>query len=289
MDSDKVTYALPTRRRYPSLADAFWFCLDVLPVLVIACVILLSYLIDGTKLGSVDLASLAGTVVMSGLLSCAVLETAKRLLRIRGLYQQRQARLWFAAQTRNQVENEMIRGNPDDLYFDPSGKTAIMELLSVAGVVGYQQISKYYTRGRSFGTVLEGLIVFDLPIEQLTAQVAQAADAALEHPQGYPALTVALFGSPRSLEADSENIDLSAAVSIRRSLDLFQISIGQRWRRYISASPLALSGLFALAMTSLGPRNSNGFFLTTVAAVFIGGYLSWLTRDLSAGIERWRR
>lgn len=309
-----------TRSHSPRIHGILWFCLDVLPILLIACVLAIAYYLDSTKVPVIDPTSLAATMIASGLFSCAVLEAMKRLFRIRGLYQQRQARRWFAAQARKQLEPKSRRPydeefpdfgrRPHDEEFldfrrispsgkspvielagfgliDLSGKWAVMEVLTVAGVVGSHDVRSSLRSRRSFGTILEGLLVFDLPIEQLTAQVAEAADKALENPKKYPALTFVLLGD--SFEPGSKQEPVAAADNIRRHLDLFQISIGQRWRRYISASALALSGLVSLAITATSPDYSSGFFITSVGAVFIGGFISWVIRDIAAGIERWRR
>lgn len=346
--------------------------LDTLPLLLIALVIVLAFYLQTQRPDMDDeelqLGKVVALVAISALVSCSVLEAAKRLLRLRGFYQQRQVRLWFAD-----------RLNWSKFAGYTRGKKALQELLLASGVlredslaVQRQEFKK--SNHRTFRTLVGGLPLFDLPIEQLAAQVSKAVEAALRNHSRYPAIFKAMIGvdvydelerlegSRRAAEREAAKQDAanqkaggqgeetsldareegSAVVDQgppwltaderpfaipdrespftsqqqareaewlrqqkellleeaesrgRASVDLLQISIGNRWRVFVSGFALGLSGLFGLFLNHgllLDQRSNSGAGPIVVAfiSIFAGGFLAWFIRDVSAGIERWRR
>lgn len=285
-------------RSYPAFTESFenrpgWlktatgFLLvvsDALPLVLVAAVALYVWNLFAMGFGDsaarpADLLDLLAIAAVSGLCSCATLEAAKRLLRLRGLYQHRQIRLWLASAAGNHAV----------------GKAAIMELLKYTGVLTQAEFQRFLVHGRpsrSAGTLLEGLLLFDLPVEQLTAQISDALEAALQNPAKYPALYASMVDKsirPDRLTSDTKtDRGLEALVQGRLSIDRLQISVGNRWRRYISGAALGLSGLVGLNFWQATGAPGD-VIVASLVVTFAGGFISWFLRDLAAGIERWRR
>jgi len=115
----------------------------------------------GTGLRALAFAGLVGVAAM------ALLQTTKVLLRLRGKYQERQVLLWI-------------------YHRHPAGsEQAMRELLEGLG-------------GHRSGQVDRGDLrrLFDLPIEQVTAQIGAVADLAVAEPSRYQELLRALAGRP---------------------------------------------------------------------------------------------
>ncbi len=145
--------------------------------------------------------------------------------------------------------------------------------------------------------------LYDLPIGQLVAQIGIAAELALADPTHYAALLTAIVREtpasrvqvPATVTAagagahPTENRDAPVRQSqlLRAALDQLQISVADRWRRYVQGTALWLSGAYGLALGYL--LNMPGRSVYVIAGLFIGGFFAWLARDLAGGIERWRR
>jgi hypothetical protein len=228
------------------------------------------------------LTSLLWFSVFCGLASMATVEVAKRLTGLRGLYQERQVRLWLT---------ERATGG------DP---TALSEQLD--SVLGLTRAAAGYPAKRR--------ALYNLPVGQLVAQIGIAAERVLSNPASDRRLVSALIGEaampPSPPTPPTANAPDTAKASIqedtaarerarrayesqllRTALDQLQISVSGRWRTWVQWTAVALSGAYGIALGYL--MNLAGRSVYVLAAIFIGGFFSWLAKDVSGGLERWRR
>jgi hypothetical protein len=152
--------------------------------------------------------------------------------------------------------------------------------------------------------------LFDSPIEQLAAQIAKAVDDAVTEPSGerwlairtgvsdastqagllYSATFLRVLGSLASADEETKLTVLVHQVASReyaqQQVDLLQISVGADWRRLISWLSVVISGVVG---TTLALLVQPGQAVTaSVICILVGGFLSWVIRDVAAGIEKWR-
>lgn len=237
------------------------------PILILAIVVLAIVLPVGSppptgRVTEATLASLLVFAMITGVMSMAIIETVKRLTRVRSRYQIYQIHHWLDGQD----------GSPQELAFQ--------ELVRAFGLPSGSMMTQ----------------LFDLPIEQLSAQISAAADLALAFPERSRFLLAALARVPHSTIAeipfsegrvDSRAIELTHQV--RTGLNMLQINVGQGWTRQLRLTGCWLSGLIGLLVSVFGyipPGLSREYVL---AALLVGGFFAWLARDLSALIERLRR
>ena len=150
--------------------------------------------------------------------------------------------------------------------------------------------------------------VFNLPVEQLCAQIGAAADLAMSEPPDHAELLLALTGPAWLKEIDSlapPNRVVNGRIFRRRSedntayalvaqaarsgVDMMQISLGQRWQRGVRLAAIYVSGLLGVTAAVLVHGSVLAQVLLGAAALVLGGFFSWLTRDLVAIVERVRR
>ncbi len=221
-------------------------------------------------------AQLIGVSVAAGIASMATLQVVKALLGVRGLYQRRQVLGWFS--------------------HEPFGNRGLMEFLEALGAAGTsdRQALRY---------------LFDLPIELVCAQVSGAADVALAEPERFPAFLGSLAGEGAvsgvvtarntdhessdtqrtdSALADRADGELRLSHYVRTGIDKLQVSVGHRWRTYIRATAVWLSGLVGIAIVEVSqpPAQERGLYI--LSAVLVGGFVSWFARDVVAAVERLR-
>jgi hypothetical protein len=195
--------------------------------------------------------------VACGLASFATIEAVKRLTGIRALYHERETKRW--------IERRAGKPHPED-------PVAFWMLLSVMGVPD----------GRSPG---DRKRVFDLPAEQLAAQLSGAAEIAVASPAFYRPLIAAFAGG----YADTPGGDYELAQRVRAGVDQLQISLGERWRRYVQGAALWLAGLYGILLTRVVDVARDAEATYILAALLVGGPLAWLIRDATAVVERLRR
>jgi hypothetical protein len=231
--------------------------------------------LTATATGGLPTAALALLTVamLSGGGAMILIETAKRLFGLRGRFQRRMVFNWLAERGGDAAEIEFTR-----------------------------------TLVRS-GSRADTVHLFDLPIDQVSAQLAAAADLALATPWESTAFLVGLTGERGLVEFVTERrtagperaaplgggddprlerAQTELAHRVRSGLDLVQISVGQRWRRTVRTYAVALSGVLGFAVTGFaGTPGSQRATLTLVALLF-GGFFAWFARDLVAAVERLR-
>jgi hypothetical protein len=274
--------------RYRALWLSAWVpvLLIVVTIVVAATVSLESFSFDAiAPEAKPAIGTIIGIVAVAGVGACAVVEAAKRLLAVRGLFQAHALYDWMRLRA--------TAGNPRDAF---SQLIAVMGIPSKRGV--YQVEQPVASRRPTDPFVIE---LFDVPMEQLAAQLAQAASYALNHRADNGALLHVIAGIPevgikdpsreKTQDTKEPALDGSAAADAasfraQQSVDNFQIVIGRRWRRWLTVAAMMVSGLLgsALAIALL----EQGFVLAILLSIFGGGLIAWTTRDLTAGIARWR-
>lgn len=238
---------------------------------------------------------LAAAGLFAGLAATALLEVIKRLVGLRGLYQQRQIRLWL--QERLRVDDR------DTRHLSPH-----LELEFLVGVLTSEEFHlarEYYGIRRLGSSRFRGSVdglsrysttrrlarFYDLPIERLTAQIYAAMDMVVQEPGRFPVLMEAVTGRPMAdREFGSERFDMEVAQSVRAGIDALHIDVGEGWRNYVRGTAVWISGLTGVVVVSWSSvsqlRDAGAYILVSLV---VGGFFSWFVRDLSAVIERWRR
>jgi hypothetical protein len=244
---------------------------------------------------------LIALVVLCGFAAFATLEILKRVFGLRGFYQLRQTQVW------------LTRRYARDDAFD--GMLKAMGLHTAKGGLAWDERHR----------------VFNLPTEHLAAQISAAADLALTAPStssresdvattvardpGVPFLAALTGLSDKKVEEelgrppydpDYQARQPELAARVRLGIDQLQISLSERWRRYVQGAALWISGAYGigLAHSALVPRHlalRPGAIVPSelayqpaearyvLAALLVGGVFAWIARDIVAVIERARR
>lgn len=222
--------------------------------------------------------------VICGLASMATVEVGKGLFGLRGIYQRQQIAKWLQQRAPNDEARpavfelllramgiDVIAYNADDIELRPAARRAAKRQMRQ---------------------------LFALPIEQLAAQISIAADLALSDPIRYSALLGALSAEHHTSAASHElgvrskdvsGTELRLAQRVHAGVDQMQISVGERWRHYVRGTAVLVSGAYGIVLANTTIANQDAEFSNILAALIIGGMLSWVFRDLAAAIERWRR
>jgi len=256
-------------------------------------------------------AHLAIFMVAIGLLTMAILETAKGLIPLRG----------FVFRFRI---NRILKAVPDDLVGSLPWKMPA-DLLSHASLLPIDSTSGFAGSGT--------LSWCDVPVEQLIAQIGSITEYQLQAffetvtPGRLPAirdqqiavLTMVLgfrsaselanwtkqgtairrLREPRSDAARDEaqrqalgDAESALRAQMERRLDTLHILVAGYWRRFLRGASCVIAATIALLVllgTGAGHENP-GLTTTVVSATFIiGGFFSWFARDLVATVERWRQ
>jgi hypothetical protein len=288
-------------------------------------------------------AALLAVAALTGTASMAIVQVAKNLFNLRGLYQERQIRQWLAD-----------RGSDHDYR-------SFSQLLEGLGLKAASQVpnkgeaqptpdtgttSPQTTKWRwpSDADRAEVRRFFGLPIEQLTPQIGAVAELASAEGNrlallkslagksgwpkidqfaartsgpsptpaagqpaaqtggqpaqtggqpaqtgGQPAQTGGQPAAQTGREGEEVELRLELAHLIRGGLDQLQVSIGERWRHYARATAAWLSGALALIMSYVVHLSPGVRTVSVLSALILGGFFSWLARDLVAVVERIRR
>lgn len=280
-----------------------WRCgpVELINIALIGLVLCAGLLIGRAKLGfddhrpvSEQTRDMLWFALLCGLAAFATIEILKRVFGVRGLYQLRMTGAWLER-----------RGSSASSF---DGFYVIYELVRAMGV------------GKSDRDVPR---VFNLPTEQLTAQISAAADRALIDPSRYRALVTALSGEPerepdampakdagrspedpkpapkdpeqaaaeakRAAEEAERRADYLLSQSVRAGVDQLQIALGESWRRTLQGAALWIAGAFGLLFSTASKADDGAETRYVLAAVLLGGTIAWIVRDLVAVVERARR
>ncbi len=142
----------------------------------------------------------------------------------------------------------------------------------------------------------------DIPLEQVVALLSAAAEQAVLSPDEFKEYLCQL-GGPKALSAAKKIAELrklkgsddalgeehaSLRQAIEQGLDSLQIELASRWRYRLRLEAALVAGgigLGSLLLAQTGPEVKIAVLFTTFVW---GGFFAWLTRDVVAGIEKWR-
>ncbi|WP_217181079.1 hypothetical protein [Streptomyces sp. AC495_CC817] len=237
-----------------------------------------------------QLALLPVVYLMAGLFACATIEVAKRLFSARGVFFRESIRIWLGDAAFDEVAAQLRMGS--------------------------------VRRGPS--SMHAAAADFDVPLEQLMARVAVVLERAVDRPLAYRGLSKRLLFAvddvrdqrfdalrealqvrdnlrltdsdvdPRRARSQADDavvvlwpeVEREVALHAQEELNGFQLAVARRWRMSVTLWSLALAGVASLLIALF---IAPGVVLVAgLTAPFVGGFLSWVLRDVSAGVERWR-
>lgn len=254
----------------------------VLIAAVVVYALVRALLEDGLDLATGSTApqvgDLLGFAALCGLAAFATIEVVKRLASVRGRFQYESTRLWLAQRgdTKGKEQGEAERNEETGEAGDED--SAFDQLLRAIGV------------SRERGDVSR---LFDLPTEQLAAQIGAAADAAISSRDSYRDLVRALAGpsldAPPHNDNQSDDRGLRLAQRVRVGVDQLQISLGEAWRRFVQGAALWVAGAYGISFAYAGDIGAASHGRFVLVALILGGVFAWIARDLSRVVENARR
>ena len=261
---------------------------------------------------------LAGAALFAGLSAAAILEVAKRLIGLRGMYQQRQIKLWLQERSSRYDATSgtyAFRDDEETAEWD-EGETAEwrarhrrphIELERLVGVLTDDDLHAMRSHARSpgasdaaaprvgdalsrYSTTRRLARFYDLPIEQLSAQIYAAMDVAVREPERFPAVMKAVTGMGiGEVLPNSGRSAIEVAQAVRAGVDALHIDVGEGWRNYVRGTAIWLSGSVGLVTVLWSDVNGRDAGAYMLSSLLLGGFLAWVLRDLAAAVERWRR
>jgi hypothetical protein len=195
--------------------------------------------------------------LLCGLASSATIELLKRVFSLRGLYQKRQTEVWLANRA-------------------GWGSEPFHHLLAVMGLKRWS----------------DAVRVFNLPTEQLIAQISAATDVLLARQSAKEPvnpLIDAFAGKHGPPPENERDLTMFLAQDIEVGIDHLQISLSERWRGYVQSAALWIAGAYGIALEQTADVAKGAGALYVLAALLIGGMIAWSVRDLAAVLERARR
>lgn len=288
----------------------------ILPLVVIAIVATAVVLVALTAPVSIDdLPWIAAIALVSAATAAGAIEVAKRVFLVRGIYHRRAMRRWLGSGLDVDAVYDAVESGERELpsrrqETDMVGE-AIQDFLRLVGIGG--QFSDRLGGPprlaiREFRRSAE-LELFDLPISQFAAQLADAADRAVGAPAQHFELSAGVaMGRQRELLRLQRDFGLDGSLRNRRSIkdeptelravraevfsiaqkrvQAFQISTSRGWRRIVSfATVLACSATSLLLAMALLPQAVG---LALILSIVLCPPIAWFLRDVAAVVERWR-
>ncbi len=275
---------------------------------------------SATAPGTADLLWSALRIAFAtGVLAAALVEVFKRLTGVRGVFHLFELREYLregVMRTDGGAEKSPgaatspsggSNGPPDDAVKEANFREAWTQLERGFGEVWLTREVKQSEHQRLKGYPRrDARYFFDLPLEQLMGQIGGAVETAVTKPASNRQLLECFAGqgaaaelgyivsnaqTPEAPQVDAQYVRNQAIVSerVQRGLDALQVIVGHRWRWFIRAvagAVCALLGVVAVEMT--GTTGFTAIFIWAMCAV-PGTFFSWLSRDLTAVVERFRR
>lgn len=235
----------------------------------------------GALSGPFSLQTTAVIVAFSAVTAASVIEITKRVTAIRGVFQRGAAAEWLGDDASVELEHQ----------------------LTARGRTG--------TRHR--------FTPFDVPIEQLSARIGFVLTDVASFPWKAPKLALSLtdhgdarrasllkwfiedakLGASEAEEEDHRRFLMDVLESWRESsgefessiqakLDAFQLEATRAWRRYLTWISIGLAVLVGAIVSYILMADGLTMALTIGLCGTIGAFISWLVRDITAGVERWR-
>ena len=231
-----------------------------------------------------------GAIAAAGTVAMAILQVVKELTPLRRYFQRWWIRGWIAARVDEFNRRRQSKGvDSTTLTAATAGKT---EMLLVELSTGGDD--------RAF---------YELPIEQMIAQMNAAVQITLDYPKRYYDLLVivsegadpddvaiVITSSPTGTRAKKAQpsqhyLEARTRVShrIQRNLDAIQISLGNRWQFCMQFTALVLSTLMLEAAVLSVAGATIGTVVIALLIGMVGGYLAPVTRDLVAALQTLRK
>jgi hypothetical protein len=238
--------------------------------------------------------AVAAALSAIGLVSMAILQTVKDAFPVRRLFQRWWVRRWLAAQARRAEAAGAVAGAATAPPEPPPAEEDLLRLATGADA-------------RAF---------YDLPIEQLCAQMNAAAGIVLDYPWRHGPLLHALSAGadaadlqalldvrpvaekPRSQQTEEDRRRLGDILDprtrvghqIQRNIDALQIAAGFRWRLTLQVAAIAVSGaLVVVAFWMLGEPPQSAYWWLYLLGAILSGFLAPVARDLVAALQQLRK
>jgi hypothetical protein len=225
-----------------------------------------------------------------GIVTMAVLEALKRLIPVRGYFHRWQIEYSLGNKGLAAITS-LLSPPPSALGFtDPQSSISV-----IGGPPNLISGSRASAPALSW---------FDVPVEQLTAQIGTLAQQELDLSSTGrsseaggpilkgPSLIDALVGVPvmKGLTTDGPETNVaSLRPQIEIRLDALQVDIGSRWRRVVRLAACIVATGITISVLLFSSVSIAIAIAVVVTTFFVGGFFAWLARDVVAGIERWRR
>lgn len=245
--------------------------------------------------------AVVGFTAAVGVVSAGIIQVGKQVFGVRGIVQ----RTWVLRWIETRSTEEPLWSDWRERHPEISRDDTVADLADAQRQLASIELQRALLGGLSPHELQR---VFNLPVEQLCAQIGAAADLAMSEPQDHAELLLALTGPAWLKEIDSlapPNRVVNGRIFRRRSedntayalvaqaarsgVDMMQISLGQRWQRGVRLAAIYVSGLLGVTAAVLVHGSVLAQVLLGAAALVLGGFFSWLTRDLVAIVERVRR
>jgi hypothetical protein len=269
-----------------------WLFAGTFPIAAAIAVIVLAVVTRRGGPSDASLSELLAFVASSGFGAMVLIETAKRLLPLRAAYNRRQVAAWLEERNpgrgtvaMGQLVQAMLLVSPKPADGDGSAREQTWEV--------DLQLGRSWSSAWADGSGVSG--PFNLPAELLTAQVAAAAERALQSPRRYEELLEglapfrSLTSKTKGSWADERISAPDAGWLISSAIDQLQIRLAGRWQHYLQATACWLAGAVGLVISSTDAIHGNQGRVHVIAALVFGGFLAWVFRDAVAALERLRR
>lgn len=129
-------------------------------------------------------------------------------------------------------------------------------------------------------------------LELLNAVVGRQFFVVTEKDQGAPP-SKDQGAPPSDKKSTSQELQRDLETALRSALDAgldnVQLSVGSGWKRLVRLSAALVSAVAALIISILNGETYEIVLIAFLGAFVIGGFFSWLSRDLVAVVERWRQ
>ena len=234
------------------------------------------------------------TISAIGVITMALIQTAKDMLPLRRWFQAARFRAWLgqgvdeaSAPDRAAALTAGADGAPPRL--DARAAAARIVALAADG---------------------DGDALYDLPIEQMCGQINAALQVVIEYPsrdrnvvalvasQASAADLAILFRADAGTAAPAPSMgELGEAKSrvmhqFQRAIDAFQIATSYRWKFWMQVASLVMCGVLTYA-AMISDFHVGTSYLGSVGAVLVGallaGFLAPVARDLTAAVQNLRK
>jgi hypothetical protein len=255
-----------------------------------------------------------------GVLSMAVIQTAKDMFPLRNWFQQFALDAWLrdkAHQSKTQWTSWLEKSGQTWFADELTRKTDFVRDAHDVEFAKAPDPARAESDLIKLATDGDSKALYDLPIEQLCGQLNAAAQVVLDQPRDHLDLMrcVASVADPSDIarvmfppreakgprptdpgEAQSRYdsfIDARTRVThqIQRAIDALQVSVGFRWKFYLQLASIVLSGVIAgLAVWIFGKIPGLGQrLLATLVVGVLGGFLAPVARDVVAALQQLRK